>query len=312
MDAYFNAMAQAADGVFSRAEALRWGMSDNDLRRLVGAKHLTRPRRGVYALPRPSETPERDHAQRLRAVLRGRPGALAAGRSALALAQLPLVKADLTTLVLCGRGAERYRRGQVITYPMPPDEAGVMIGEAPAVSIETALFQTVARDSLMTAIVAADAALHRGLVTGASLEARRLGLRRLAPRGRQLLESVDESSESPGESVMRLVLGGLGHEVRTQVVIHTPDGEFVGRVDALVDGWIVMEFDGLTKYAGASGHQELVREKRREDALRALGYVVVRVTWADLFIPGRLEALVRAATAQLWARAGQRPRSALV
>lgn len=42
-----------------------------------------------------------------------------------------------------------------------------------------------------------------------------------------------------------------------------------------------------------------MREKRREDALRALGFIVIRVTWADLFEPGRLDAMVRQAKAQL-------------
>lgn len=298
MDTYFLAMAQSAGGVFAHADAARWGMSDNDLSRLVRTGRLTRPHHGAYALPRQSETPERDHAHRVSAVLRARPGARAAARSALAVAQLPLVQSDLATLVLCGPGAERYRRGSVVTYPMPPGEPEAVIDGAPTVSLETAIFQTVARDSVMTAVVAADAALHRGLVTVGSLEQRRVELRRLAPRGRLVLALVDAKSESPGESVLRVILVGLGHRVQTQVVIATPDGEFVARVDGLVDGWIVTEFDGASKYAGANGHDELIREKRREDRLRALGYAVIRITWADLFVPGRIEAMVRAVYAQ--------------
>lgn len=298
MDDYFTALAQAADGVFSRVEALRWGMTDNDLSRLVRSGALVRPRRGVYALPRPRETPERDHGRRVRAILRGRE-AHAAARSTPALVELPLVNADLATVVLCGPGAERYRRGDVITYPMPRGESGLVVEGVRTVAVETAIFQTVARDSLMTAIVAADAALHRGLVSWDSLQRRRASLGRLAPRGRQLLAAVDESSESPGESVMRLILIGLGHQVQTQVQIFTPDGEFVARVDGLVDGFIVTEFDGAMKYEGAEGRAALFREKQREDALRALGYVVIRVTWADLFTPGRLAAMIRAAHARV-------------
>jgi len=309
MDDHCMTMAEAAGGVFSRVEALRWGMSDNDLTRLVRAGRLTRPRRGVYALPTSGGNREEEHAYRVRAILRGRPASCAAARSTLALAQLPLVRADLSTVLLCGAGKERFRRGDVVTYPLPSGEKGITIGGAPSVSIETAIFQTVARDGLTTAIVAADAALHRGLVTPESLEHRRVGLRRLAPRGRQLMESVDGASESPGESLMRLILVGLGHDVQIQVVITTPDGEFVARVDALVDDWIVMEFDGAGKYGDADGRDALIREKRREDALRALGYIVVRVTWRDLFTPGRVAALVRAAQAQLRARSAT-PRAA--
>jgi len=39
----------------------------------------------------------------------------------------------------------------------------------------------------------------------------------------------------------------------------------------------------------------LWKEKRREDRLRRLGYVVVRLTWADLERPGGVAAAVRRA-----------------
>lgn len=55
-------------------------------------------------------------------------------------------------------------------------------------------------------------------------------------------------------------------------------GEFVARVDFLL-GRVVIEFDGMATYDDVS---VLRAEKRREDALRSLGYQVVRITWADL------------------------------
>lgn len=299
MDDYARDLARAAGGSFTRAEAHRWGLSDNDLVRWTRAGRIERIRRGVYALPRPSGTPEQKHAERARAILRARRGARAAARSSLALAGLPLVRVDFSTVVLCGPGQERYRRGDVVTYPTPRLEPVASIDGTPTVTIETALFQTVARDGMTAAIVAGDAALVRGFVTAHSLERRRGELGRLAPRGSVLIASLDAGSESPGESLMRLVLRGLGYDVRTQVVITTPTGEFVGRVDALIDGCVIAEFDGAVKYDGLAGRDELVREKRREDALRALGYVVIRVTWTDLFEPGRLDAMVRQAKGQL-------------
>ena len=50
---------------------------------------------------------------------------------------------------------------------------------------------------------------------------------------------------------------------------------------------IVGEFDGLEKYGrlrrdGESVADAVIREKVREDELRALGYVVIRWTWAVL------------------------------
>lgn len=78
-----------------------------------------------------------------------------------------------------------------------------------------------------------------------------------------------------------------------QVDIHGRTGAFIARVDFLFRAArVVVEFDGAVKYAGADGRDALVREKRREDALRALGYRVVRLTWADLRRPERVRALL--------------------
>ncbi|MFW5472506.1 hypothetical protein ACOCJ5_04280 [Knoellia sp. CPCC 206450] len=74
-------------------------------------------------------------------------------------------------------------------------------------------------------------------------------------------------------------------------------GRLVGRVDFLVEGTsVIVEFDGRVKFA-AGDPAVLWAEKRREDELRALGYVVVRITWADLQVPGQVAAKVRRALA---------------
>ena len=67
---------------------------------------------------------------------------------------------------------------------------------------------------------------------------------------------------------------------------------------------VIVEFDGAVKYEGAQGRSALVAEKRREDALRALGYVVVRVTWSDLASPTRVISQIRRALAGLSTRDG--------
>ncbi len=98
-------------------------------------------------------------------------------------------------------------------------------------------------------------------------------------------------SESPGESWTRLVLAGLGLQAEQQVEIRDGRGRFVARVDFLLpEQRMIIEFDGAVKYDGAQGREALVREKRREDALRALGYRIVRLTWADLADPQQVVA----------------------
>ena len=47
-------------------------------------------------------------------------------------------------------------------------------------------------------------------------------------------------------------------------------------------------------------------EKQREDLLRSLGYEVVRLTWADLARPKRVEALIRSAMRRVEARSHHR------
>jgi acyl dehydratase len=48
--------------------------------------------------------------------------------------------------------------------------------------------------------------------------------------------------------------------------------DLVGRVDLLVGARVVVEFDRAVKYGGAEWRAALIAEKRREDALRVLGF----------------------------------------
>lgn len=89
----------------------------------------------------------------------------------------------------------------------------------------------------------------------------------------------------------------MGIAVTPQVTI-TDDG-FVARVDFLVTGTkVVLEFDGAVKYADADGRDALIAEKWREDRLRQLGYIVVRVVWRELADIKALEWRIRQALAR--------------
>ena len=79
-----------------------------------------------------------------------------------------------------------------------------------------------------------------------------------------------------------------------QVEVRDARGVVVARVDWLVEGTrVVVEFDGKVKFADGDPAR-LWAEKKREDRLRALGYTVVRITWADLERPGAVAAKIRA------------------
>lgn len=144
--------------------------------------------------------------------------------------------------------------------------------------------------SAETALIAADAAVGRGLVTPRQLEVAAADLP-MGTRGaaaiRRALADADGRHESPGETRLARVCRELGYELEPQVWI----GPW--RVDFLLAGTkVVVEFDGKVKYRT---REDLLTEKRREDDLRRRGYIPVRIMWADLARPERVRELIEAA-----------------
>ena len=124
------------------------------------------------------------------------------------------------------------------------------------------------------------------------------GKRRGVGLARRALHHADGRSENPGESWSRaqMIEAGLPAP-RLQHTFRDVDGEHVARTDFDWGGRLVGEFDGKVKYAkllkpGEDATEVVVREKRREDELRAMGIMVVRWTWDDLRA-GRVTALIR-------------------
>lgn len=293
------------EGIFTTGDASACGYDAPGLARLVSAGEAVRVRRGAYVAAEAltDVTPERRHALRTLAVLR------AAGSSAtlvpshhscLAICDLPLHGVDDEihfTRTRAGRSA--VNSGVHIHRPLSSDAFSST--SPPRLHPAIAIVQTAARHGVEAAVVAGDAALARGLVRRADFDwaLERAGLARGAAFARAAVAQVDGRSESPGESRARVLFRALAlPEPELQVNIRDGQG-LVGRVDFLFRAQrTVVEFDGAVKYDGSSGRQALVREKSREDRLRALGYQVVRLTWADLDAPGRVHELIRRAFAR--------------
>lgn len=270
----------APDDVLTPAGAAAEGLSAKDLRRALREGRLVRVTKARYGLPRPDATPEQRHARLGRALLSRYGGAAVLSHyTALADAGLPLYGVDLSRAHLMSRdgGTHRVRSDHVLHRATPAVEA-LQTG-AERLPLAEALIQT-GRAGARRFVVPADAALHRGLVTREELAAA-LARTPHAP-GNPLvaatLPRLDAASESPGESLLRLLLRRVGHRVRSQVEVVTPRGVF--RLDLAIEGTRVgIEFDGMTKYTDAG---VLRAEKRREEALRAAGWVVIRFTWREL------------------------------
>ena len=130
------------------------------------------------------------------------------------------------------------------------------------------------------ALVPADAALARGLVTREVLSAAVSALsgRRGIGPVRAALAQADGRHESPGESRTAYLLHALGLEFDPQVEVSAEGRRY--RADFRIRGTrVLVEFDGQVKYADRAA---LFEEKRREDALRRAGWVVVRLVWSEL------------------------------
>jgi very-short-patch-repair endonuclease len=103
----------------------------------------------------------------------------------------------------------------------------------------------------------------------------------------KVLAQADERRESPAESLcaVRFFQHALtGFE--PQAEIRGGDGDLVARVDFLHrDARLIVEVDGLSKYTADGNDRDVSfrAEREREYALRNLGYMVVRLTWKDLF-----------------------------
>ena len=299
------AIAAAQHGILAPEDVVRADVDHNALAALVRSGVLHRVRRGAYVVAADwtAATPEKRLDLRTRAVLRTRShaGEAATHQSALAVHGLPLHGVALGVVDISGQVRRVRREGSLRVHPTDPGLEVVEVDGCRSVSIAVALAQVALREGRLPAIVAADRALARRRV---ELEEVIALVRQLAPTPRQAvraerwLRQCDPLSESVGETRTRLLLTDLGHAPRSQVRVADASGTIVARVDFLVGKRVIVEFDGLVKYSGQDGREALVAEKRREDALRALGFEVVRLTWADLDNPGRVDALVRAMLAR--------------
>jgi very-short-patch-repair endonuclease len=89
-----------------------------------------------------------------------------------------------------------------------------------------------------------------------------------------VLTLADGSSESPLESIARVLLRVRGLNVQTQVHV-----EGVGRVDLLVEGVLVVELDGFEHHSDRADYRN---DRRRANALTCLGLRLIRFTYEDV------------------------------
>jgi very-short-patch-repair endonuclease len=286
-------------GLLTARRALESGVTDRCLQRLTRGGLLVHLFRGVYLLgSRRVLTAEGFHAQLMRGARLLFADAVFTSSSAVVGHGVEVYGASLAQPII-RRPVDRGQgpRGMVVRRQA---SAWVDTAYGPCVPLATALVEVAINRGVQAGMVTAELALASGKVSraefGAAIEA--VALWPHSSRAKAVGRLVRGQCESVAEARTLFLLLVNGVEVECQVEICDPDGRFVARVDFLVTGTkLVVEFDGKVKYA--SGDPEVLwREKRREDALRALGYDVVRLTWADLEHPAQAMAKVRRALAQ--------------
>ena len=303
-------------GIVSAAAAQSAGVTTRELRALVRSDALIRLDRGWYALADvlggPADSPwdrrRRLHTLRARAVIRAYEGRVAASHhTALVLHDLPAFAADLRQVHVTRLHDGQFRRRPGLTVHERAHGGADRNG---AVGMGRAIMGAARLNGQMAALIAADAALHRQMVTREELTwaaAELLGTR--SALARRVAELADARAESPGETRLREAL-------RLMRILATPqvrldDGPFHAVVDfLLVEHRVVIEFDGFVKYgrrtplaSQPTAAEIVVAEKIREDQIRSLDYAVVRVTWLDLenlpLLRRRIEAAITLAGRRL-------------
>lgn len=246
--------------VLRRGELIDKGWTDRLLGAAVRDGRLLRPRAGAYL---PADTP-RDVVDAC--AMGGRLTCVSAmaGRGVFVLESATL-HVHLHNSRDKGSGSSRPVRlhwGRLHRMPHPC---------ATAVEPLDALACAMRCQPPRAALATLDSALHRGLIRADELDE----LFRLLPRRHRLLRRlVDARAESGPETLLRLMLKSLGASFDVQVKIAG-----VGRVDFVVDGWLIVECDSEEFHSSWDAQR---RDRRRDQAAAALGYATFRPIAEDI------------------------------
>lgn len=134
-----------------------------------------------------------------------------------------------------------------------------------------AVYDAVLAQPPRAAIATIDSALHLGVIRGDDLDELFAALPR---RYRRLRRLLDSRAESGPETLLRLILRALGCSYECQV-----DIPGVGRVDFLVDGWLIVECDSEAHHASWEAQKS---DRRRDLAAAKLGLATFRVIAEDI------------------------------
>ncbi|WP_367729530.1 hypothetical protein [Microbacterium sp. LMI1-1-1.1] len=261
--------------VRTAAELRAEGHTPWTLARAVREGTLVRVRRGRYTLP--------GHPEEILAAARigGRLDCV----SLLSLCGVFVLERQEPHVQLDPSASRRPRLAEGARRHWRPSDAAP---EELVVGMVEALVQSVRCQPPRAAIATLDSAWNLDLVDEQDIDE---VFSRLPARFRVLRPLLDRRSEAGTETLVRLMVRALGCDVRLQVRIRG-----VGRVDLLVDGWLIIECDSRQFHGGWEEHRN---DRRRDLAALGLGYATLRLLAEDvLFHPERVQASLAAVIAR--------------
>ena len=162
----------------------------------------------------------------------------------------------------------RTRRGLVLHWWPLSRPREVLVGQ---VGLFDAVVQAVRCQTPRAAVATLDSVLHLGILTWDEV---RDVFTHLPARYRPLLRLVDGIAESGPETLVRLMLRQMGLRYEAQVEIAG-----VGRVDFVVEGWLIIECDSKEFHEGWAKQR---RDRKRDLAAARLGFVTLRPLAEDV------------------------------
>ena len=253
-------MVDALGGVASTSQLRLNGVPSRALERAIRTGEVRRVTRGWYATERVPGA----------VVTALQSGGWLTCESALRLQGVWVLDSDDLHVGLGSHGRARRVAGTVRHW------SGHEPAGYPMDDVLTALDQLTRCASLVPIVICADSIANRGLAR----EEEVLAVLQRTSIGRRAAELFDGSSQSGIETIARVALRRRRVRLRSQVRIAG-----VGHVDLLIGDRLVLELDGREWHEGT----DFEEDRRRDLALVALGYLVVRVSykqvtesWADV------------------------------
>ena len=295
MDAVLQGIAGGRLGVFTAQEALASGYDVDGITAELRRKRWIRLRKGVYA---DAEAAARADARArhlmdcVAVLLVLADGPVLSHASAATRHGLLVPRSAGPDVRVTTTGQWRVGRGYRVAQAALPEGDVVPWRAFAATSVPRTLVDCAREWNQLDAVIALDAALHRGAATRAELRSAVLSARHRAgaSRAARALELSDGRAESPLETKGRLRFLAAGLPLPELQVDLFDERGFVARLDAWYEeAAVAVEFDGFEKYAdpwgGRTPAQVAWQEKRREDRVRTTGVRVVRVADEDFGTP---------------------------